>query len=201
MAKERIKPKGTVRTAVLKEFRYRCAVDGRDDAEIHHIDENPANNDPLNLIPLCTACHTVQHDPARAYPQEILRLYRRFKAPRILSAQFLPILERLRFLNELEQTFNADRCEEAVTQLLTFIRHLEMGEAYAAQISSLILRPAHPFAVWLGDPESERRYEESKLAEREEYKAQLIRNREAVLKLVVELLIFQNWLTPNDRAK
>lgn len=34
---------------------FPCSVD------IHHIDENHSNNDPANLLPLCTCCHQGLH--------------------------------------------------------------------------------------------------------------------------------------------
>jgi hypothetical protein len=42
-----------IKDSVLREFNHRCAICGKERPQIHHIDENPANNDPLNLIPLC----------------------------------------------------------------------------------------------------------------------------------------------------
>lgn len=42
-----------------------CAVCGRDPSErqieVHHIDEDPFNNDPDNLQWLCRGCHTIFH--------------------------------------------------------------------------------------------------------------------------------------------
>lgn len=31
---------------------------------VHHLDENPANNDPSNLVTLCSTCHAVHHKSA-----------------------------------------------------------------------------------------------------------------------------------------
>src|SRR5689334_9677591 len=37
------------------------ATRGKRALPVHHIDENPANNTPTNLITLCHACHTTYH--------------------------------------------------------------------------------------------------------------------------------------------
>ena len=50
MAKQRVNPSKAVRDSLLDEFNHRCAVCGVDRPQVHHIDENPSNNDPLNLI-------------------------------------------------------------------------------------------------------------------------------------------------------
>ena len=58
-----------VQNAVLKEFNHRCAFCGKDRPHLHHIDEDPSNNDALNIIPLCPNCHvTDQHDASNAIP-------------------------------------------------------------------------------------------------------------------------------------
>lgn len=39
-----------------------CAICGRSDyTEVHHIDQNPMNNSPKNLVRLCKSCHAKQH--------------------------------------------------------------------------------------------------------------------------------------------
>ena len=56
----------TVSRYIRELFDFYCARCGKDcrnskNAEavlqVHHIDENPGNNDLENLIPLCAACH------------------------------------------------------------------------------------------------------------------------------------------------
>jgi len=56
----------TVSRYVRELFNYYCSRCGKDcrntkNAEmvlqVHHIDENPGNNDLENLIPLCASCH------------------------------------------------------------------------------------------------------------------------------------------------
>lgn len=41
-------------------FCSTCDATG-DDLHIHHIDHNPLNNDPSNLIEICSTCHRVEH--------------------------------------------------------------------------------------------------------------------------------------------
>lgn len=39
-----------------------CAICGKVGyTEVHHIDKNPMNNDPQNLVRLCKSCHAKQH--------------------------------------------------------------------------------------------------------------------------------------------
>lgn len=38
----------------------RCSK-GHRRLHVHHLDENPANNDPVNLITLCPSCHRLCH--------------------------------------------------------------------------------------------------------------------------------------------
>jgi 5-methylcytosine-specific restriction endonuclease McrA len=64
MPQSRAKIPTALREAVLKSYNHRCAICGSDHPQIHHIDENPGNNDELNLLPLCPNCHlTDQHNP------------------------------------------------------------------------------------------------------------------------------------------
>ncbi len=99
MAKNRASIPKKVREQLMKEFRYRCAICGGDRPQIHHIDSNPTNNDLLNLIPLCPNCHILdQHDPTAETDQRKLRLFRQYRDPTILSPQFQPLFNRLKFV-------------------------------------------------------------------------------------------------------
>jgi hypothetical protein len=57
--KTRVSIPKPIRDRVLKEYHHRCAIRGEDNPQLHHIDEDPSNNDPLNLIPLCAETATV----------------------------------------------------------------------------------------------------------------------------------------------
>ena len=66
----------TVSRYVRELFDFYCARCGKDcrnskNAEsvlqVHHIDENPGNNDLENLIPLCATCHLKIEKEARLH--------------------------------------------------------------------------------------------------------------------------------------
>lgn len=51
-----------VRTAILARDRSRCAVCGaHGHLHVHHIDRDPTNDVPDNLITLCETCHARAH--------------------------------------------------------------------------------------------------------------------------------------------
>jgi 5-methylcytosine-specific restriction endonuclease McrA len=51
-----------VRTAIIERDRSRCAVCGADGhLHVHHIDRDPTNDAPDNLITLCETCHARAH--------------------------------------------------------------------------------------------------------------------------------------------
>ena len=67
-------------------FQYYCARCGKnckdhdhtqDQLQVHHIDENPANNEITNLIPLCAKCHLQIEKEARQHApfEEQLELF------------------------------------------------------------------------------------------------------------------------------
>jgi hypothetical protein len=53
------------RAAVIMEGVTECQDCGHDGSthrlEVHHLDENPTNNDPANLRKLCNPCHHARH--------------------------------------------------------------------------------------------------------------------------------------------
>jgi len=59
MKKNRVKIPQKIEDDVLHRSHHMCNICQieRKPVNIHHIDENPANNDPLNLIVLCKECH------------------------------------------------------------------------------------------------------------------------------------------------
>jgi len=85
--------------AILKEYNHLCAICGASGPHIHHIDGDPANNKLHNLLPLCPNHHlTDVHNPTKNMDPLKLGLFRQYKDPQILSPQFEPIFQRLRFL-------------------------------------------------------------------------------------------------------
>lgn len=66
---------------LLVQTHHRCCICKTDDMtpQIHHVDGNPANNDPDNLVPLCPNCQSRVHTKfglTRSYTQPQLRMYR-----------------------------------------------------------------------------------------------------------------------------
>ncbi len=116
MAKQRANIPKAVRDKVLKEYNHDCAMCGKDRPEIHHLDEDPSNNDPLNLIPLCANCHTQQHNPTTALGVEWLSFFRRYNHQAILKPQFRPLLKRLGFFESVE-TASSDAIDHGVEVL------------------------------------------------------------------------------------
>lgn len=55
-----------VRTAIMGRDGGRCAICGRDDdLHVHHIDLDPTNDAPENLVTLCSICHARAHTDLR----------------------------------------------------------------------------------------------------------------------------------------
>ena len=49
------------RVEALKRFDFTCQRCGGRAVMVHHADQNPANNDPSNLMPMCRDCHETFH--------------------------------------------------------------------------------------------------------------------------------------------
>lgn len=61
MGKDRTSIPEAVRVDVLAACNNRCCVCQTPFVQIHHIDEDPSNNEIENLAPLCPNCHTQAH--------------------------------------------------------------------------------------------------------------------------------------------
>lgn len=66
----------TISRFIRELFNHHCARCGQDcqsihsgeqQLQVHHIDENPSNNAPGNLIPLCARCHLKIEREARLH--------------------------------------------------------------------------------------------------------------------------------------
>ena len=184
-----------VRDAVLDEFSHRCAICGADRPHLHHIDENPSNNEPANLLPLCPNHHlTDQHNPTRRHESGKLRIFRTHKDPSILKPQFQPIYDRLAFLfvPAAELDF-ADTCN-AVSDLVAFIAEFQSGSYYANKLRTLLHPPQSVGIIYIpGDAESEQQRDQDRLRRTVEYQLQISAARDEIVKLIVELLRYQNW--------
>lgn len=52
-----------IKNIIIYIYDYRCCVCGleKPNLHVHHLDHNHQNNDPLNLLPLCSNCHKLAH--------------------------------------------------------------------------------------------------------------------------------------------
>jgi hypothetical protein len=201
VAKKRIDPPRAVRDALLTEFNHRCAVCGKERPQVHHIDEDPSNNDPMNLIPLCPNCHLIdQHNPTVPIDPDKLRLFRRYKDPVILGAQFDPLFRRLRFLNNVEDEIPAHELEAKGGELISFVAALQMGGFYSQRLRLLLDRTPVVAAFNMSrrvDPALERAMRQDD----QRYREKLRSVREQVYELAVELLRYQPWEPPKQKAR
>ena len=207
MAKQQreVKPRrraisASVQHAVLKEFNHRCALCGEDRPQVHHIDENPANNDSLNLLPLCPNCHlTDQHNPTAPIDPAKLALFRRFKDPAILTPQFEPLFARTRFLDQLHTITDPPTIKKLIQELVEFVRVLEMGQFYAARIVDLLQEPPSYEVLAFGHNTVD--VGRLKADQEQNYRERLRDAQPKVIELVVELLKYQKWTLPQRRRE
>lgn len=182
-----------VRDAVLKEFNHRCAKCGADNPHVHHINEDPSDNDPQNLIPLCPNCHlTDHHDPTRPPDRERLALFRKYRDPTIFRPEFVPLFERMAFLRRDHDVTEVDDVAASAATLIEFVSALAMGGFYAKQLADLVKYVPRVEVFVAGVPESP-----AQIRARQDYYLDYLRritaNREEVERLAVELLRYQPW--------
>jgi hypothetical protein len=194
MSKRRPAIPKAVKDKVLQEFNHRCAICGLDRPQLHHIDEDPSNNEPLNLIPLCPNCHlTDQHNPTQPVDPRILRLFREFKDPSILSPQFYALFTRFQYLLMLDESFDQSEFHLKTEELIGFVKELKMGSFYANRISTLIVRRLSISSIEFSDPDANRRQQQREAEADREYILKVLNARWEVIRLLVELLRFQSW--------
>ena len=192
MGKRNSIPKATSER-VLKEYSHKCAICANDNPHLHHIDEDPSNSDPMNLIPLCPNCHLIdQHNPTRVMDPRILQLFREHKDPTILSPQFHPLFKRFEFLFSLEMV-NADDLSEKVKTLLDFVQALEMGSFYSKHVGELLKESAAGLFSVPEDPGSEARRRRIIEDHNEDYRQQLLDARDKAIGYLIELIRYQEW--------
>jgi hypothetical protein len=191
MAESRIAVPKKVADKVLKEFNHRCAKCGADNPQLHHIDEDPSNNDPLNLIPLCPNCHlNDQHNPTRYIEPGKLKLFRVYKDPTILKPQFHPIFTRMQFLESGVDDFEIEEREQKAIELVEFIFALEKGEFYGTKIGHAII----PQDLIVRNTTVPRFKNDAHKAQRAtEYFKHLQDVKDQVYAWIVESLRFQPW--------
>lgn len=192
MTREAIPKK--IRDALLDEYDHRCAVCGGDRPQVHHIDEDAANNDLSNLLPLCPNCHLRdQHNPTRRIEIPKLKLFRTYKDPTILRPQFHPIYIRQVFLDSVVLSQDGvGELEAQAKELIELIQSLEMGEFYGKRITEIIGPLRRAFVMSLGSG-PDYRYEQQRREANHDYRQHLIANREPARALIVELLRYQGW--------
>jgi hypothetical protein len=194
-------PKAT-RELVLSEFNHRCAICGADRPQLHHIDENPSNNDPQNLIPLCPNHHlTDQHNPTRSVDRDKLRLFRTHKDPVILWPQFHPLFIRMRFLEEAHSDPSSGAFDKDINELIDFVQELEMGSFYSKKLRSVLPKqPIHhpPMIVPDAprDPVEEAQWREMNVRAWDHYRSSVAEARDQAYALIIELLRYQRWERP-----
>jgi 5-methylcytosine-specific restriction endonuclease McrA len=191
MVKKRTSIPRDTRDGVLREFNHQCAVCRAPHPHIHHIDGDPGNHSPDNLLPLCPNCHLVDnHNPTQRPDARKLKLFRIHKDPSILSAEFEPLFRRFTFLYAVESSAELDGASEAVDELIAFVGSFQMGDFYAKRLATLLkYRAWEVFSI--GEPESVARQRARE--RRERHRAQLISGRDEAIALVVELMRYQPW--------
>ena len=187
-----------VRESVLSEFNHRCAICGKDRPHLHHIDADPVNNHPNNLIPLCPNHHlTDQHNPTAPMEPGLLELFRRYKDPVILRPQFVPLFNRMRFLYQRENPEaglrEGEAVVESVKELLDFVSVLKMGTFYSKQLTALLGYKA-PSAVYVrGMARSDAAVMRGRFDHMVKYLDRVRANRREAEALLIELLRYQPW--------
>lgn len=198
-----------LQSAITKEFNNVCATCGESaGTQVHHIDENPGNNDPLNLIPLCPTCHDIRiHGPSSQVTREMLRIFRAHKDLALLTPNFRSVQDRMAFFEAPEKFAKAAADEmwtlaDAMEDFCAFIQMQPKGEYYARRLRTLLKaeEPAGVLDLKLGvqyyDSEPEDRAKEVE-AEAVEANIRVVKNlnavRSEVERLVVEFVRFQDW--------
>jgi len=185
-------PKATSE-AVLKEYRHKCALCGRHEPHLHHIDQDPSNNTISNLLPLCPNCHLQDtHNPTSPPDESKLLLFRKYKDPLILDSRFHPIFTRSRFLYDPHSGEKPHRFKYYCNELLDFIVELKMGPFYRKKIADHIGWRFSRYATHLQE-QGKNTTKDMVLASPElMIQAQLF-CAERVEPLLVELLRYQDW--------
>lgn len=201
MDKVRTRLSQKVRQSVLREFNHRCALCASDRPQLHHIDEDPANNAVSNLLPLCPNCHLRdQHDPTARFDPARLALFRKYRDPVILSPQFLPLYTRLSFLLNLRDPMTdnpAPDYDAYVDELIEFVQALNMGDFYAKRLKLLLLSEQRALLMAFGVSYSI--VHADSLSKRRSHYSRLLANRESAEKLLMEIIHYQPWPNPYER--
>jgi hypothetical protein len=205
MAKKRTDIPKAVGESVMKEYNHMCSVCGRYRPQLHHVDRNPANNDRLNLLPLCPNCHLQDaHDPTQPPDSRRLRLFRLYKDPMILDPRFQPVFKRMLPLYDEGMRKNWIKLfVYKVNELLDFIEELEMGKFYRKKLHDYLQNPIVHHNIKRvqdhtgpsPDPAPEQ-YEANVALQDEAFRYSL----GLVEELIVEQLRYQGWVIQERKA-
>ena len=170
--KKRTRIRDKTRVAVLKEYHHKCAFGHVNPPapELHHIDGDPSNHDPLNILPLCPNCHSQNLNP------RMLSVFRKYKKREIFSAEFENLLRKADAILNLPADQYYGFCVRPGEDLVAFVRQLKQGKYYAPRIGELI-----------------RAMPEQETLALEEHEAFHKDRCEDILSLIIELLSFQGW--------
>ena len=183
---------------ILKEFRYLCAMCGKPEPHIRHIDNINSNNSDENLLPLCPNHHLLDaHSPTKRLPPAKLALFRKHRDPTIFLPQFQALFLRMEFLLTTEALkLEHPQLKSATTDLIEFVSHLGMGQYYSQKLHKLIgwVEPCH--SVY-NSPEEHLSHFQRDIQKLETtmaaYPKRIEANRLTSIDLLIECLRFQNW--------
>ena len=178
---------------VKKQFNHLCAICGKANPHIHHIDGDHYNNDEKNLLPLCPNHHLLDaHSPTDPINPQKLVLFRTYRDPTILLPQFHPVFARMRFVLVFSATdFDAKSFAAKAEELAHFVGHLEMGGFYGEQLKKLLCLRA-PLPMPVINPSIEY-YEAREKEILKLYLSQVESNIAEAVQLIIEQLRFQTW--------
>lgn len=152
-----------------------------------------------NLLPLCPNCHLVDnHNPTSSVDPSKLALFRRYKDPVVLSPHFHPLFTRFKYLLDIGTGTSWDSLHHATVELIAFINVLNMGAFYHRQVDELLID--HSPSMGFSD-EPETILQERMLRREEQYRAQIIKNREKAIELIIEMLRYQDWPSIGKRFR
>ena len=172
MRKTRTNIPRKIREAVLKEYHHKCSVCDASEPtpELHHIDEDPSNHDSLNVLPLCPNCHRSKLNP------KILSVFRKYKSREMLSIQFDQLFNKASLIFDLSEDEYYPSCYVLGKDLVAFVHTLKKGKYYAPKLNELI-----------------RVLPQADIETPEQWRDFLKQRHEEIMRLIVELLPFQNW--------
>ena len=193
-------------TSVKTEFGNRCAMCREPYVTIHHIDENPSNNNRQNLIPLCPNCH---HGRVHGYggnkiDRRALELYRELGTRFAATGAYNLLLKRSAYITSgMFEQLDSDQLSNALDDLLSFVRGLKFGPHFEKKLSRLLRPPRRPGNVYLTfigddyDTAADLRRNEAErkarlLEHTKAYKAQLDEAKADVAAVLDEILLAQD---------